>query len=299
MSHELVSVYIPTRNRAELLERALDSVLAQSYDTVEIIVCDDASTDSTPELLASYAETCKNIVCLRNEQPLGASASRNKAIFAARGKFITGLDDDDTFFPDRIQRFVEHYDPKWSCLADLPVFFDQSGEPRYASGNTRVVTLDDILYLNFMGNQVFCLTRLIQSVGGFNPAYPAFQDYELWTRLIARHGSALRIGAHTQCIYQNHGYQRISEGDSVERASDMYREEFGKWMKRSHHSAQRMQLRFQQPQLGRPRLVDLLATTASPVFREFLGLYLRSRFPTAIQRLSRIRRRAFAPERMP
>lgn len=134
MSNELVSVYIPTRNRSELLERAIDSVLDQSQDDLEIIVGDDASTDRTPELLARYARAHKNIVFLRNDKPASACNSRNKAISAARGTFITGLDDDDEFLPDQVPRFVEHSRPRWTCLSALRCPSRHSASPISWSG---------------------------------------------------------------------------------------------------------------------------------------------------------------------
>lgn len=289
MSNELVSVYIPTRNRAELLERAIDSVLAQSYDNIEIIVCDDASSDSTPGLLARYASEHKNICCLRNDQPSGACRSRNRAISAARGKYITGLDDDDEFLPDRIQQFIAHYDPKWSCIAALPVAFTALGEAHVITRKSRVVTLDDMFYLNYLGNQVFCLTEDVREIGGFNADYPAWQDYELWTRLIARYGDALRIGQNTQRIHKDHGYQRISNADAVSRARTMYEAEYGDRMSSAHRRSQDMFLKLAHPQLGSPRLLDLLLLMGSPVSREVLGRYLHRAYPNTIHRLSRAR----------
>ncbi|MFD2837427.1 glycosyltransferase family 2 protein [Azotobacter vinelandii] len=95
----LVSVYIPTRNRLEKLERALRSVLGQTYANHEILVCDDASTDGTFERISRLARSERKIRYLRNPAPRGACSARNLGIFAARGEFITGLDDDDEFTP--------------------------------------------------------------------------------------------------------------------------------------------------------------------------------------------------------
>ncbi len=292
-SNELVSVYIPTRNRVELLERALDSVLTQTHDEIEIIVVDDASEDGTQDLLERYSNAHKNIVCLRNQSPLGACGSRNRAIFAARGSFITGLDDDDEFLPDRIQLFVDHYDPKFSCLAAHSISCTAAGDEHRVSRSSRVVSFDDMLYFNHLGNQVFCPTGTLRALGGFNADYPAWQDYELWTRLIARYGDALRIPQHTQRVDQGHGFERISGRDAVVAALAMYQAQFDPLMSNAHRRAQRLLVEVVYPRrkgkLTLSSWVALASLAGSPAFRELLGRTLYFKFPEAVHWLSRLR----------
>src|SRR5260370_9471328 len=98
-----VSVIIPTRNRAPLLARALDSVFSQEghgdqFD-LETIVVDDGSTDSTTAVVGEYAQ----VHYLRLSTPRGASAARNAGIEASRGVYICFLDDDDVWLPGRLK----------------------------------------------------------------------------------------------------------------------------------------------------------------------------------------------------
>ena len=92
----LVSVIIPTKNRADLLKRAIDSVLEQTWQNYEIVVVDDASDDDTPNLLAELSKD-HPIKVITNEVSNGAAACRNIAINQAEGEYIAGLDDDDFF----------------------------------------------------------------------------------------------------------------------------------------------------------------------------------------------------------
>ncbi len=99
----LVSVIIPTHDRAALVARALDSVFAQDglgeqFD-LEVIVVDDGSTDSTATVVGEYAE----VRCLRLSANRGVSAARNAGIEASRGTFICFLDDDDVWLPGRLK----------------------------------------------------------------------------------------------------------------------------------------------------------------------------------------------------
>lgn len=102
----LVSVVIPTRNRATLLGRALDSVQTQEgagdeFD-VEVVVVDDASSDGTPEVVRGYP----GIRVIRLEERRGAAAARNIAIRASGGEYVAFLDDDDFWLPHRLRLHV-------------------------------------------------------------------------------------------------------------------------------------------------------------------------------------------------
>lgn len=90
------SIIIATYNRAELLPRAVESVLAQSFPDWELIVVDDGSTDTTPEVLARYED--RRIVQLRQENG-GQSSATNLGIQTATGQYICYLDDDDRYLP--------------------------------------------------------------------------------------------------------------------------------------------------------------------------------------------------------
>lgn len=103
-SEPLVSVIIPTHNRAELLERALRSVLAQTYANLEVVVVDDASADDTRSLLTRLGVAGLSYV--RHEVARGGSAARNTGIRIARGRYIAFLDDDDEWEPEKIRRQV-------------------------------------------------------------------------------------------------------------------------------------------------------------------------------------------------
>ncbi|WP_173179497.1 glycosyltransferase family 2 protein [Desulfosarcina ovata] len=99
----LVSVVICTYNRAHLLERALESVFAQSYDHLEIIVIDDGSTDNTVDVLGALG----NQVKYYRQENQGVSIARNVGLNLANGDFIAFHDDDDLMAADRIRRQVD------------------------------------------------------------------------------------------------------------------------------------------------------------------------------------------------
>jgi len=114
----LVSVYIPTLSRLELLKRALSSVLAQSMVDFEVIVVDDGSSDGTLEYLAEIGCINSKVKYISNSSGKhGACRSRNIAIHAASGKFVAGLDDDDYFHPNRLEILISNYKKEYGFVA--------------------------------------------------------------------------------------------------------------------------------------------------------------------------------------
>lgn len=102
-THPLVSVVIPVYNGQDYIEEAINSVLAQTYPNLEIIVVDDGSTDNTPHLLKKYTAQEKIILLShQNRQNMGVSHSRKLAVTSAKGEYIAFLDADDIFLPQKI-----------------------------------------------------------------------------------------------------------------------------------------------------------------------------------------------------
>jgi glycosyltransferase involved in cell wall biosynthesis len=98
----LVSVVIPTHNRSKYIERAIASVLAQTYADLEAIVVDDGSADDTARVAEAYARKDSRIRLIQHERRKGAQAARNTGIFAATGKWIAFLDSDDEWLHDSL-----------------------------------------------------------------------------------------------------------------------------------------------------------------------------------------------------
>jgi glycosyltransferase involved in cell wall biosynthesis len=98
-----VSVVIPTHNRSKQIERAIASVLAQSYADLEAIIVDDGSEDDTVRIVEAYARNDRRIRLIEHHKRRGAQAARNTGIFAAAGKWIAFLDSDDEWLHDSLE----------------------------------------------------------------------------------------------------------------------------------------------------------------------------------------------------
>ena len=184
----LITVYVATRNRASVLPRALRSVWRQQRDDLELIVVDDASDDATPALLEAWAGEGR-LRWLRNEANRGACASRNLALRNARGRFVTGLDDDDEMLPGRIAQLLAALDSRdaFACASDVLVDARGRTHLRLCPGR---IDARAILARNLVGNQVLAERHKLLACGGFDETLPAAQDYDLWIRMILMHGPA-------------------------------------------------------------------------------------------------------------
>jgi glycosyltransferase involved in cell wall biosynthesis len=204
-----VTVYMPTHNRCQLLKRAVESVLNQSYPAIELIIVNDASTDQTHEYLTELASKHDNIQFFTQQCAKGACAARNIAINAAKGEFITGLDDDDEFLPDRIQHLVANYDEKYAftCTGFLWHYGKKS---RAVDDTEKLITLDEQLNYNYATNQVLVATKRLREIGGFDDNFVACQDYDTWTRLIKEFGSAKRVAGASYIIHRGDDIERLT-----------------------------------------------------------------------------------------
>jgi glycosyltransferase involved in cell wall biosynthesis len=104
---ELVSVIMPVYNSADYLHEAVNSVLSQSYDPVELIIVDDASTDNSGQILAEISLRVPGLRVVRLNENIGAAGARNAGLSVARGEFVSFIDADDVWLPEKTSRQVE------------------------------------------------------------------------------------------------------------------------------------------------------------------------------------------------
>jgi succinoglycan biosynthesis protein ExoO len=106
MQRPEITVTMPAYNRADFIGRAIESVQAQTLSCWELIIVDDDSTDATVNVAQSYASSDSRIKVYRNDNNLGIGPTRNHALARARGRFITPLDSDDWYQPERLERLL-------------------------------------------------------------------------------------------------------------------------------------------------------------------------------------------------
>ena len=210
-SKPLVSAIITTHNRADLLPRALDSVVVQTYPNIEIIVVDDGSTDDTSSVVESYQQEIQ-INYIRLDDSVGACRARNTGIEAASGMFVAGLDDDDQWHRKRIEKLFEGYSDEYSAVTSDVVMVRPNStavwkKPKY-------IDFESLLYTNLVGNQVLVRRSRLLEVGMFDAGLEAAQDYDLWIRLCEAFGPIFNVQQPLQTIFMDHEEGRITNSSS-------------------------------------------------------------------------------------
>lgn len=193
----LVSVIIPAFNAARFLAEAIDSVLAQDYPALDIIVVDDGSTDATRAIIDGYGERVRAI-----SQPNGGcGAARNAGLRAARGQYVAFLDADDVWWPHKIRHQIDALKESgyrmaysrficWTPAADgayasRAQMFGNVDHPDLSdcalvTGNTYShLLLDCIVWTS----TVLVEKTLLDAVGPFDESLAMGEDYDLWLRL--------------------------------------------------------------------------------------------------------------------
>lgn len=186
-----VSVVIPTYNRATLLPEAIRSVMRQTVKGIEVIVCDDGSTDGTEEVVRN---AFPEVRYLRLEHSGLPAKARNAGIDAASGELIAFLDSDDRWTPDKIERQLGALEGGVGLVCSnawrVTPAHEEAGDPYLAEGQGRSGrAFADLVNDNFVITSTVLVRRgLLEEVKGFCELPETFgvEDYDLWLRLSLR-----------------------------------------------------------------------------------------------------------------
>jgi len=214
----LVSVVVPTHNRADIILDALDSVWRQTYRPIELIVVDDGSTDDTEVEVHKWrlSRERQEIFSIRYvlQENQGANAARNRGIKEARGEYVAFLDSDDRWLPEKLQKqmAIFHADPNVGGVycglryVDLKTGERAPSEPRaYPEGNL----LHKLLVHDVTEGEPCWIVKkeCLNQVGMFDVTLPARLGWDLWIRLSEKY----KIGCIPEVLVEggNHSGERV------------------------------------------------------------------------------------------
>jgi glycosyltransferase involved in cell wall biosynthesis len=188
MHNPIFSIVIPTYNHAHLLNRCIDSLLAQTYPNWEAIIVNNYSEDNTIEVVEKYADSRIKLVNFHNNGIIGAA--RNEGIRNATGGFVAFLDSDDWWKPEKLAAIEAHTASYDVIYHDLEIVFHDKGprikktlRPRHLKAP---VYRDLLLNGNCIPNSAAAIKRsVLLEAGGLdeNKELVAVEDYDLWVRI--------------------------------------------------------------------------------------------------------------------
>lgn len=208
----LVSVIIPTYKRTKTLESAIDSIAKQTYKNLEIIVVDDNGTESeyrksVEEIMKQYEDN-PQVNYVKNEKNMGGAVARNVGIQVARGEYLAFLDDDDAYYPEKIEKqiavFQNSEDPKLALVYCYVEQLDESGKVNYVLKNQlRGNCLYEAMCIDCLAPTSLWLVKksAIVDVGMFS-VVPSKQDATLILKLLAQ-GYTVDFVPEVLCSYAN------------------------------------------------------------------------------------------------
>lgn len=201
-----VSIVTPLYNAEKFIESTIKSVIAQSYQSWEMIVVDDCSKDNGPKIVEKYAKTDERIKLIRLSQNGGGAVARNRAIEEAEGRYIAFLDSDDLWHPEKLIKqikFMEenNYDFTYTWYEKM----DEEGKRL----NEVVRSKDKVNYRELLkSNQIGCLAAMYnqEKLGKiYMPLIRKRQDYALWLQVLKKTKSGY-------CLKENLAQYRIVSG---------------------------------------------------------------------------------------
>ena len=217
MEQPLVSIIIPTYKRPDTLDRAINSVLNQTYKNIEVIVVDDNNPDTearskTEHIMSVYADNPR-VKYIKHEKNKNGSAARNTGARYSQAKYVAFLDDDDEFLPEKIAAQVkrlEELPEEYAVCYTKTVTEKENGNIRESKENREGDLFFDALTreLSFQaGSNLFIMKEVFDSIGGFDESFKRSQDKEVVTRLLQHHKIAYApvkgVLAH---VYEDHSF---------------------------------------------------------------------------------------------
>lgn len=182
-----ISVIIPFYNREEYIDEAVQSVLAQTLEPLEIIIVNDCSREASRRYLDRYRDVCKVIDLPKN---VGLAGSRNAGLRQARGEFIALLDDDDVWLPRKLEIQRRYMDERPECSAvhtAVWLFFSNRPDVRYKLFEPGPLSLAEALTHNqwVIPSTLLIRSHVVRAVGGFDSWFRENEDRDFVIRCCA------------------------------------------------------------------------------------------------------------------
>ena len=225
---KLVSVIIPTFGRPALLNRAIESVLEQTYDNFEVIVVDDNDEESdfrkeTEAIMSKYEEN-NQITYIKHKYNKNGAAARNTGITNSNGSYLCFLDDDDYFLPNKLDYQLKVFEENVDASAVYCGWIKKKIKyyPKYEGDMTKELLLMD--YEPITPTLMFKRESIIK-LNGFDENYKRHQDYELMLRFFSEGFKVLYTNKFGVVLGENDGSNQLV-GDKLKKLKEYFLNQF-------------------------------------------------------------------------
>lgn len=181
-----VSVIIPTYNRETKIVEAIKSVKQQAYKDIEVIVCDDGSTDNTKNVIARLQKKDKRIKFITGKHTGLPAITRNKGLKVAKGEWVAFLDDDDVWDKDKLLLQAKIIDTKKCDMVCSNAISSETRKKLINLNKNGFLSTKELLRNNLVVcSSVLVKRKVLEKIGGFseNKKMKAIEDYDLWLRI--------------------------------------------------------------------------------------------------------------------
>ena len=184
---KLISIVLPVYNGERYLKESIDSVLSQTYTNWELLILDDCSGDSTPEIARDYEKKDARIRYYRNEVNLQLPGNLNKGFSLAKGDYLTWTSDDNRYRPEALERMASTLDSHPEAgfvFASCRIIDENGSEIEYITVSSDSVKR--IVGENTVGACFLYTRQVYEAVGDYDPELKLVEDFDYWQRICAR-----------------------------------------------------------------------------------------------------------------
>lgn len=256
------SIILPTYNRAHFLPKAIESVLAQTFEDWELVIVDDGSTDNTKEVVLAYQDLRIVYIYQDNQE---RSAARNNGMSKAKGDFICFLDSDDYYLPEKLMNYRNALaeDLDVYVLCDNVILEDANKvrnlTPKFSENETENIFENLIMQPLFC--QQICLKKCVGDLFKFDTRFKNNEDMELWLR-IAKHYEFKHLESSYETVIVEHVGRSINNLTPIEIKQTLFLYD---WILSPNHSGN-----FLSPSFKRKVLSNLFFNIAKVKMRQSL-----------------------------
>ncbi|MDB5254662.1 MAG: putative N-acetylgalactosaminyl-diphosphoundecaprenol glucuronosyltransferase [Candidatus Nomurabacteria bacterium] len=225
----LISVIIPAYNREKYLEAAVRSVLDQTITDIEVLVIDDASTDTTGSIADRLSQEDSRIRVLHHEQNKLRSGALNTGLDNAKGEYISFLDSDDYYLADKLERqinFLESHPQSDGVYGDFEILLEDRTDTKGMNAISSVETVrerliaktrgetSDVMSGGYIPSCSVLIRASVFSTIRFDPILRNMEDFDMWLQILGKGFVLTKLPGSTY-VYRRHGEQKSSDSERM------------------------------------------------------------------------------------